>query len=398
MRVAQMREREDFEAHLLATLARGWSEQYAREIVVSPQSIEGGVSFRTHKILGAFYTRRLGPQGRKFLRDSLRFTPRRRRLLAQWIATDLVGHWIGLRALSDPAFWVSADLPNPEQLLVVAGNQRIRIFDFARMRARVLLKEGFQKETMEREIMLRTSGVQGPFHKIHAFCPQHSFFEEELLQGWDLNRVPPWLNRKKLKKSARKLLLRWLERTRESADRDGYLDDVAARFRKASQEVQGRFGPVFPQSERWLELLGARAADLPTSIQLALTHGDFQWGNVFFERKISKICLIDWEHQGKRSFHHDFFTEALGARRGVGMARRISAYLEGKTLGSPIDDIGGTKRVALLALFLLENLIFFLEESLTGPTLAPSQGLLATIDELAPFGHDLGGILGERPC
>lgn len=395
MRVAQMREREDFEAHLVRTLARGWSEQYEREILVSSESIEGGISFRTHKLLGAFYTRRLDVRGREFLRRSLRFTPRRRRLLAQWVATDLVGHWIGLKALSDPAFWVSPALPNPEQLLVVAGNQRIRIFDFARMRARVLLKEGFHKATMEREITLRTSGVQGPFHKIHAFGPEHSFFEEELLEGWDLNRVPPWLNRKKLQKSAKKLLLRWLERTRVSADRDGYLDDVAARFRKASQEVSDRFGPVFPQGERWLELLRARAGDLPTSISLAQTHGDFQWGNVFLERKISRISLIDWEHHGQRSFHYDFFTEALGARRGVGIARRIVAYLEGKTLRSPIDCIGGGKRVALLALFLLENLIFFLEESVAGPTLAPSKGLLATIDELSPFGHDLGGILGE---
>ena len=100
MRVAEMKAREDFDAVLTATLSKGWSRQLDAPMIVSSTDDSEGLAFRYHRFLGAYYTKHLGVRGRRFLRDSIRFTPNRRRLLAQWLATDLMGNPLGLKFLS----------------------------------------------------------------------------------------------------------------------------------------------------------------------------------------------------------------------------------------------------------------------------------------------------------
>lgn len=395
MRVPEMKAREDFEGHLHATLAQGWSRELGQPVSVSPTPVSGSVPFLTHRLLGGFFTKNLCPRGGQFLRDAMRFTPRRHRLLAQWAATELTGRGPGMTLLSQPAFWVRGPVPTPENLLIVAGNQRLRLFDFHRMRARVWLKDGFSPRTMVREISLRSGPTPGPFRPLLAWDDGGSFFEEDLLDGWDLNRIPPWLPRKRLQTQARKTLLRWLERTQEAVDTDAYLDELKPRFHQSLQTLRQRFGPVFQPAEDWCNALANCTQRLKCPVLLAQTHGDFQWGNVFYERSTGEVVLIDWEHNGRRSFHFDFFTEALDARSSRRLAQRVRDFLGGDLFAGPLAQIAPPHRQPLLALFLLETLIFFMEESLTGPTRAPSAGLLAFIDACAAFGPGLHLALGE---
>ena len=399
MRVAEMRAREDFDAVLTATLSNGWSQQIGTEMSVSASKGSQGLAFRYHRFLGAYYTSHLGSRGRQFLRDGIRFTPNRRRLMAQWLATELLGNQVGLKLLSQGGFWLSPPVKEAQQWVVIPGNQRVRVFDFSTMTTRVFLKEGFQARTMQQEIALRGSGKPGPFQPISAACPNGTFLEEPILDGWDLNRVPPWMNRKKLKKRARNLLLRWLERTQETVSRRDYVNDLVLRLNDSIKKVRIRYGDRLPQAESWIASLQERTEILPDQLITAQTHGDFQWGNVFVDRGGEDIVLIDWEHNKRRSLHYDFFTESLEARRfSLGnrtFVGRMRAYLEGKPLGAPIDALGGNKRLGLLAVCLLETLEFFLSEALSGPYKTPPESLLGVIEQWPLVDDELSR--SERP-
>jgi len=396
MRVAEMKAREDFDVLLMETLSQGWTQQYDTPIVVSGTSQGRDTAFRYHPFLGAYYTNRLGARGRRFLRDAIRFTPNRRRLLAQWIATDILGNKAGLRFLSQTGFWVAPPMANIDQWVVIPGNQRIRVFDFSRMKTRVFLKDGFEPATMLREIALRGSGKHGPFQSLDDFCPSGSFLEEPILDGWDLNRIPPWIKRNRLQNQARKTLLRWLERTEEFVERRAYVDDLVVQLQAATEEIRERYGDVIPLAMSWIEALEEFTHVLPDSLRIAQTHGDFQWGNVFYCRGEDSTVLIDWEHSGRRSFYYDLFTEALEARRFTldsdTFVRRLRSYLKGTRLGSPIDSIGGGKRVGLLAVFLLETLYFFMAESLSGPYKTPPEALLGVVKQWILIGDELQGL------
>jgi hypothetical protein len=394
MRVSEMKEREDFASLLHGTLSAGWSEQFGCEIRVSEESEPDSLAFRYHPILGAYYTADLCEAGRRFLRQSIRFTPNRNRLLAQWFVTDLAGSRLGFKVLDKQGFHVHGPLAHANHLVVVPGNQRLRIFDFKRMKTRVLLKQGFDPSTMQREIQLRSSSVDGPFWKIDAASPDGSFLEEPIVGGWDVNRIPPWISRKKIQQLARKRLLRWLERTREEVSRDEYLETLVKRIHRSSREVEERFGHLNPHLESWCDGLRGDAGALAETLETSLTHGDFQWGNVFLRRGDETVLLIDWEHNGRRSFHYDFFTEALGGRRGAGLAARVKDYLGGQSLASPLDGLGPVRRRGFLAIFLLETLLFFLQESLSGTYRNPSKGLLILEEELQLLGPTLSGLQG----
>ena len=90
MRISQMRRREDFDAILLRTLRAGWSEELGHAVNVTSEPVEGAQPFRVQPLIGAFFTSDLCREGRRFLRDSIRFTPHRHRMPAQWMASELL--------------------------------------------------------------------------------------------------------------------------------------------------------------------------------------------------------------------------------------------------------------------------------------------------------------------
>ena len=386
MRVAEMKEREDFDSVLRSTLTRGWSDQLGESVEVAGEgTLHVDQEFRYHRFLGAYYTPYLGSRGRKFLRDSIRFTPQRSRLLAQWLATEVFGNSVGLKVLGQPGFWLVPGPVRTRQWVIVPGNQRIRVFDFSTMTTRVFLKEGFDAGSMKREITLRSSGKDGPYQSITSFCPEGTFLEEPILDGWDMNRIPPWLNRSRLQQLTRKRLLRWLERTQETTEREAYVQRLQSDMVQHTADVRQRYGLGLPSMEAWISSLVHATEVLPQTLITAQTHGDFQWGNVFVSRQGQSVNLIDWEHSERRSFYFDFYTETLGARQfsrgSLLFTERLARYLRGDSLNSPVDGIGGGKRRGLLAVFLLETLRFILMEAVSGPYSAPPESLQGALEQ-----------------
>lgn len=393
MRISEMQRREDFHQVLCRTLAIGWSEQYGKPVEVLPPEATGGRLWCMQPLLSACYRPSLNRNVRHFLRDSFRFTPITWRIPAQWVLGTLISTSFGLRSTGLPAFRVSTDLPNEDSLLVVPGNQRIRVFDFERRVCRVFLKEGFSTHTIRREIEVRGEGDKGPFPKLTAWDLKANWFEEPIVPGVSLPRCPAWYDKSHFEHMALDLLDNWLDRSVLRLPVEIRLGELSDQLTRHVELVAHRYDGFDPLPVlRWLKTL-VRVASALESIEVAETHGDFQPGNILVDTSSDSVVLIDWEHCRRRWRYYDHFVYGLRTRSSVGLATRLVEFRDGVTVLPfiPRQHVS----LGVLGLFILEDLNWFLEESLNGPFLVPSEGLTSYCSELNTLGLNLERLFPE---
>jgi hypothetical protein len=136
---------------------------------------------------------------------------------------------MGLKLSSRPGFDVSPQIPNADAMVIIPGNQRIRVLDFSTKRCRVFLKEGFDSATMANEIRLRGNGNSGPFPPITSAADNASWFEEALLDAYALPRCPPAIDKSVCEKEALKLLEEWQRDSKRTENAKDYSAQVLAK-------------------------------------------------------------------------------------------------------------------------------------------------------------------------
>jgi hypothetical protein len=376
-----MQRREPFEALLTQTLGRGWSEQFGMPVKVTAP----GDSWRMQPLISAYFTGNVNSKAREYMRDSFRYTPVKSRALAQWLLGTALASKVGLKLSSRPGFDVSPQVPDADAMVVVPGNQRIRVLNFETETCRVFLKEGFDPSTMKNEIRLRGGNARGPFPLVTAAADDASWFEEGLLDAYVLPRCPPEIDRSQCESDAFSLLEEWQEPSRHWSDAATYLSALLAQAKADLQQVSSRFENDWAELESTLDAL-AECAAREARIELAQSHGDFQAGNIMVGRRSGQVTLIDWEHSAERSYTYDRMVFGLQTRASKGLAERIINALARDLPGVSVNGHS-------MAAFLLEDLAWFLHESLTGPFTIASEGLSRLRSELLSLGN-LKAVLG----
>lgn len=385
MRISQMKEREDFDEILVETLAIGWSEQFGHpvELSLSPSSSSRDAQeWRLQPLLSMYCAANPTIEAREFLRDSFRFTPFFWRILPQWILGTAATTRVGLNIGSQQGFWVVPEVENADSMVLLPGNQRIRVFDFSRGRVRTFLKVGFEKATMQTEIGIRAQ--DGPFTPILDYGADYTWFEEPILAGYDLTRCPPWFRKKPVIHKAFSELERWAEKSSVTLDSAEYLKSLTARVRVACDAVNERFS--FAQCDFLLEVVEALVvyAGVAREVIIRGSHGDFQPGNIRVDPAGKKVWLLDWEHSAPRSQYYDRIVFGLRTRASHGLAARAISFVKSTNTSWLFDAFPNSAswRTSQLAVVLIEDLLWYLSESLTGPTRDISQGLSSYLDEL----------------
>jgi hypothetical protein len=279
-------------------------------------------------------------------------------------------------------------VPLADRLLIVPGNQRIRIFDFAQGTSRVLQKRGFSGETFAREIELRGGGKEGPFVAIERHG--EDWFEERLFDGYCLPRCPPWISRRHAEEHALALLGEWLATSATPVSAHAVIGTLVARIERGVTDLEQKFvGRGYDALLRLVNALAPRAQELGI-VTTALGHGDFQPGNILVSRDSKTVRIIDWEHSAVRSSTYDYLVYGLQTRSPAGLASRLEKFMAG-SVPRGVEGLAFDKhrRTCSLALFLLEDLTWFVEESLTGPFRVASQALERYQVELARFAWPL---------
>lgn len=388
MNVAEMRRREDYDSVLESTLTTLLSRHLERPVTVRAAlpGVHGQV-WRFHRLLGAYTVEDAAPVVRRWLRDNFRHTPVRRRRLAQWVLGTAAATPVGLRLDGSPALVVDPPVARARDLAIVPGNQRVRLFDFGAGRTRVELKTGFSPRTMLNEISVRRD--DGPWPPLLAYDAEDPcWLEEPLLDAWPLPRCPQWVDRAEAARTARASVNDWAAPQRRPVGAESWVSGKAAAIAEALGEIRARFEVDVSHWIGRLDRLGAEAQALQgAQVSVGPTHGDLQGGNVLVDRRTGQVTVIDWEHSRERWWAYDLFIEGLGARSARGLNKRLARFIDGRVridmIGVLGDDVSW--RRASLARFLLEDILFHVEEAISGPYKTLPDGLVTLDKELSAW-------------
>lgn len=240
---------------------------------------------------------------------------------------------------------VVPSIPDSCQCVIIPGRHKIRFIDARRGAVYCHLKEGsnlehFQHELDAREFAARHGiPVPGILDRLSDHC-----FVERMVVGTPLNRLA--LRREQINgfEHALQTMQLLYESTARLANVSSYVEEMLTRL-KAILTARRTLASssVLLTAQR----LAASLHTAPDVVELVRSHGDFQAGNILYDR--GDIWLIDWEYSGERQRQYDFLTYAVRVRDAKHLAARISSYA---------TEMPEHLELWQLRLFLLETILF----------------------------------------
>lgn len=386
MRVSELKEREDFDRIFLESLPRLLELYGSVGVQVLRPVNSGDQTWLLQPFLTACYVPHASSRVRRFLNESIAYTSSGLRAPFQWIFACGLSTKLGLGLTGQPCFSLSNPIPAARELLIVPGNNRVRLYDFVRQRCLVMQKTGFSTAGMRREIEARTS-VPGFCLSVLRHGGDYSWLEEPIFDGYALARCPPWLPRHNLESNAlRTLYHHTLERGRHISS-DEWFENLSHRLNAGLAKLPHQWGSSGHRLRSAIGRLG-RAMMGMSHVYVGETHGDMQPGNVLVSRSGEDLRIIDWESAAERLSYYDVLTYQLGARRGRRIVKEVRRLVNGGESSEECFRLprGARERRAVVATFLLEDLLWLVESELSGPFHGPSlawRHRLACMGELA---------------
>lgn len=307
---------------------------------------------------------------------------------------------LGAPRLAQVGVGISPALPNAEHLLIVPGNHKIRILDRDNGIVYNIAKHGFPAHFMQHEIATRrqAESLGLPVPALKTVAEDQTWFSEQYISGTPLNRLSDPQLAEKAKQTAINALNRLLEHTAEEVALEDYVADLHAHIQTL---IDNNHLLSANQKQTLMEnaaALAEHALRLPPAVNgkmmTALTHGDFQPGNILVDGE--RVWLIDWEYSARRQVGYDGLVLALGSRFPKGLAGRMQTFVTQDTVNTELiksetwPDISqqtkNERRVHAM-IFLLEEVIFRLEEIVDQFYMQLDNGLMLLESEI---------ILGQR--
>lgn len=402
MRISVLQQREPFGAILEATLA-----EFCRQVFNRPATVQwcehgsaragaanGGQLWLCNPYLNAIFV----PEANRAIFDPIRREFARSvvawRRLAQRAYVHMSLSRAGAPFAAQASLCITPGLPNAEQLLIIPGNHKIRVLDYASQSVYGIVKQGFSADFMQRDIEARrTAEALGlPVPALQQVGETGLWFKERYLSGTPINRLASDGERKAAEHTAVAALQHLLEATLHEERIEDYVARQAATARAliASSHLLSiaQRDSLLSVIDQIQGLVAAHQQALVGKIHTALTHGDFQAGNILQNQ--DGTWLIDWEYSARRQSGYDALVFALGARAPQGLAQRVQALLAGDEADQAsilntwrgLDWHNRQTRQVYLAIFLLEELALHLEENANSFFLHPSESFLILAREL----------------
>lgn len=124
-------------------------------------------------------------------------------------------------------------------------------------------------------------------------------------------------------------------------------------------------------AREYLEVLGKATKEIKTDISTVMSHGDLQGGNILVDRE--KVWIIDWETSGRRSCWFDAITILYSTRYHGGIRKLVDQCDLPETKKKLTSFYKcGWKTKDMIAVFLLEDMMFYFEDMLELPKNAGS--------------------------
>ena len=334
-----------------------------------------------HPFFSVYVVHGFTPKGIRYLTDQYRYTPHRMRRPIQSLGVEILGLRPVFERMLKPAFKLP-QMENSQSILWMPGNQRLRRFDFDKNIISVFTKAGFSPEGVQREIVFRMAHSDRHAWVLPILNTGNFGFDEPLLDAHSLDRECSAERQKAGFRRALEALETLHGYERSTMSPAAYLEMKRSEFSAAMQQIHDRFmGISMDRIERIWEISSEAIRHAP-SIEVSMTHGDFQPGNVLISRTSDAIWLIDWEDMDIRASVYDVMTWGLKSRRPTGLYNRVQAFIRSSN-PEGFEDIPLTESSTVAAaLWAIEEWIWLMRSSARPGLTGMNAGLVAHFKEI----------------
>ena len=304
----------------------------------------------------------------------------------QWSYVQAASRWRSKQWLASPGMCVSPAVPDASGLLILGGNSRIRALDHAAGKAHVIPKVGFDNSNIERELAVRELTDAAP--DLIEVGPNNGWYTENYVLGTPLNRVGNSSRAERAFAEAAGGLQRVHARTKESSDVVAYAEELCERVQKrlaTGPLVEDETREALSGTARRAQRAVVSKASGAGSFEAVQAHGDFQPANILVGA--DRTWLIDWEHTSRRQSAYDPLVFSLRSRFPEGLGERIASALHRPDRPVLVEWSGlgwseKARRALSLSVFVLEELDFYVSESLAPALYGPTPDLPTINSEL----------------
>ena len=284
---------------------------------------------------------------------------------------------------------ISPHVPFAENKLIIGGNTKLRLLDVAEKKVFVLLKDGFDKSYIERDFYVRKNFPYLPIPKIIDSGSDGTWFCEELVSGVPPNRLDRAYKEEKLLQAVN-CIHQMLIETKRDVILSKYIEALTRRIYEGISQIQHMKKDVKSDlKDITLKLVSLLHGYEDQVFTVAYCHGDFHQGNVLANK--DSFWILDWEYSGEKQIGYDLLVLLIESRIEKGFAERFLKIVKNQfdnLQNSLIDnwpeldrENGSIKKVNLVV-FLLEDLLFHLNESKNDLFFSNSEILKLRRDEL----------------
>jgi hypothetical protein len=268
---------------------------------------------------------------------------------------------------------ISPAINNSSSILIIGGNNKIRVIDSASNTVFVILKKGFDKKYLEREIQIRQEYDNLPVPPIKQTGKTGWYSERMICDGCSPDRMNKDIGDQILIEASRKIH-QLLIATALEEELGIYINkmvvNIKDKLKKIAQISVDQKRNILQATETLVRALETNADFEIDKIYTAITHGDFQASNILYDGETTWI--LDWEFSRRRQVGNDIFVLILMPRNPKNFERRFLNLLYNEPEGINkqmltywpfLDWKDRDARKISLILFLLEETNFLLEEN-----------------------------------
>lgn len=313
MKITEMIKREDFYKTNNDTLSKYFMKKYSSSCVVYTVNTCRKSTFYVLKNLNAIISNKPSRKIKDYIYTEYKVNDNfvKRLVVKVYLFLSLKFP----RIFADKSIIIQCDtkLIDYNNLLIYPCNRKIRIFNFEENTVDVILKNGFSNQTIINEINFRNKYSESFIQPIMEH--DDISYRELIIDGIPLARISQKLKYTNIIKISLNYMKILHEKTSKKLLIKDYINNVRKDIFKLLSFSMITNKVLLENYKKIDSYIINNTNDFMTTIEIGLSHGDLQHGNVWMDRRNNQVKIIDWESTAFRSKWYDIFILNSGTRK-----------------------------------------------------------------------------------
>lgn len=253
-------------------------------------------------------------------------------------------------------------------ILISPANRKIRIYDFKTNTVDVIVKSSFTNKYFDNELSFRLNCKYDFIPSVIKYGEK--WYRESILPGQPLARIRDKKLYNKCIKDTVIFIKRIVDDTLQYVDVKQYsqniYDDIINKLIIAKEKKNVKKLKIIIEIA---QIALQKAIKLEAPLPIVESHGDLQSGNIWVDKKIGKVYILDWETHGKRSVWYDSAIILLSIRR-ANMLKEMTRKCDTDKIKDALlinDPRKEYDMQAVIGIIVLEDIMFYLDDMLELP-------------------------------